>query len=63
MSDGIKTIDYVLVWRDNDTSELKDMHMKRREIFSNNLEKEGLILEEDAVADIPLRYKKFDNAN
>ena len=34
---------------------LQDEHMKRRLLFQENLVKEGLELEEDHVAEVPLR--------
>lgn len=36
--------------------ELYDMHNKRRKVFQSNLLQEGLVLEEDFVPEVPLRW-------
>ncbi|XP_071549190.1 anoctamin-1-like isoform X1 [Panulirus ornatus] len=55
LRDGIKTINYVLVFRQDDENE---SHCNRRKVFEDNLKQEGLILEEDEVKGIPLRFVK-----
>lgn len=50
-NDGVRSIDYVLVWdknkEDSGKPEAKAVAVRRREIFEANLEAEGLQLERE----------------
>ncbi|XP_069961392.1 anoctamin-3-like isoform X3 [Cherax quadricarinatus] len=58
LNDGIHSIDYILVSRDSETDDHLD-HEEWRRVFEKNLVKEGLILEEDRVEEVPLRFVKI----
>nr|XP_045601531.1 anoctamin-5-like isoform X2 [Procambarus clarkii] len=55
LSDGSRTIDYVLA---NKHDDMNQDHSDRRKVFESNLKKEGLILESDQVEDVPFRFVK-----
>lgn len=51
-NDGVRSIDFVLVWRDEEAPDhVKDERDTKRLIFENNLVKEGLELESEIVED------------
>ncbi|KAF2351380.1 Anoctamin dimerization domain [Trinorchestia longiramus] len=81
--DGMRSIDYVLVWQESSSNidnnpveeerqltaqqlqkrqqkkDMLDMHAKRRKIFEGKLMEEGIVLEEDQVSEVPLRFVKI----
>lgn len=67
MNDGKRSIDFVLVFREEDEEEgagedkrrTEEAHQRARDVFERNLEKEGLVLEEDHVEGVPLRFIKI----
>ncbi|XP_071549184.1 anoctamin-1-like isoform X2 [Panulirus ornatus] len=61
MSDGVRSIDFVLVSKEVDTDDHTEHEQEeRREVFEKNLTKEGLVLEVDKVEDVPLRFVKIN---
>jgi anoctamin-1 len=50
--DGVRRIDYVLVWNEKDESNSSYGAVNKRGVFEENLEREGLQLERSQVADL-----------
>lgn len=46
--DGVRTIDYVLVWEAHNEDAVTPESIRQRKIYEDNLEKEGLQLEREA---------------
>ncbi|KAB7498085.1 Anoctamin-1, partial [Armadillidium nasatum] len=58
-SDGIRSIDFVLVYRENSSHELAESFKTKRAIFHKNLIEEGVEIEEDGIEDVPLKFVKL----
>ncbi|RXG68774.1 hypothetical protein Avbf_05057 [Armadillidium vulgare] len=59
-SDGIRSIDFVLVYKENSSNELEESYRAKRVIFHKNLIEEGLEIEEDLIATtLPLKFVKL----
>jgi anoctamin-1 len=50
--DGVRRIDYVLVWNESDESNSSYDAVQKRCVFEENLERDGLQLERSQVADL-----------
>lgn len=48
LSDGRRSIDFILAWTESQYPAEEDLHRIKRRIFEQNLSKEGLILEHDS---------------
>lgn len=49
LNDGVRSIDFVCVWSPNENIETEESRAQRRLVFEENLDKEGLHLEREAV--------------
>lgn len=59
--DGIRSVDYILVWDALNENAVKPESHTKRHIFENNLVKEGLELERELQEENGLRFIKVKN--
>ena len=57
--DGVRKIDFVLVWDESNPSEASQSSVIKRKVFESNLEKEGLELERVSTPGVPLHFIKL----